>query len=879
MKDYKTRLPWLGEKLLNLIVPDHLLIFVIGDFEEFLAEKELQRGKGASKVLFWYQLIIAMPVFIFQSIRFRVLIFKHSIQVAGRHLKRHFSESMLNLAGLSIGVAGFLIILIYVQDELSYDTFHSKSDRIYRVLDFRKVNGIGEESASAPIPLAESMLIDYPEQIESAVRFFNFQAPTLALSTQTDTDEVRQFNESGLYFVDHGFFDVFDFKLLQGNPATALHGPNKIVLSSAMAEKYFDQQNPLGKILRFEGKHDFVVSGVLDSFPDNTHLTFDFLVSFESLDNPEILRKRLRTGWIWNPCWTYVLLKPEMSAQDLEAHFSSFVNKYFPESRRERVKLYLQPIKDIHLYSNLDYEMSPNSQIIYIKVFAATAVFILLISCINFINLVTARASRRYGEIGIRKILGSNRRQLIWQLMHESFFLSFLAMLLAIGLVWLALPLVNGLTSKQLIFDPLADLSKLKWLVFTFVTVGVLSGIYPAFSISLVRPVQVIKGRFTSIDSSGGALLRKCLVVGQFGLSMLLIVGTIVALMQFNYLQKRTLGFQPEQVVLLPILRSPIMDRYETFKGTLLQNSNISSVTTVEDVPGMRHQTGGYRTQEGTEQQFPRLIVHDDFAKTMGIEMAAGRDFSASYPSDASEGVVINEAMVRQLQWASPEEALGKSFNGEQVVGVVKDFHFSSLHHPIGPFVLERVFDDARSLAFSARYLAIRIETKEINNTLSFIEAHWSALAPNTPFEYKFLGGMLAQQYEAESKLSQLVAVFCTLSLLIACMGLYGLASFSARQRLKEVGIRKVMGASISNLVWMLSASFLKLILFSMFLSWPVAYLMLNKWLEGFAYRIAIDSWPFLISGVLGFMVVFFTVSFQALKASMANPVHILRNE
>lgn len=878
MRDLKTRIPWFGVKLLQLLVPEHNLLLIIGDFEEYLAEEEREKGRKRALLLFWLQFLKSVPVFILQSLRFRIMIFNHAIHMAIRNLRRHFSDALLNLAGLSIGIASFLVIMVYVRDELSYDQFHRKSDRIYRVLDFRKVNDLGEESASAPTPLAERMALDYEDQIEKIVRFFNFQAPTLALAWHSELGEVRQFNESKLFFVDSGIFKVFDFELNQGNPQSALKGPNKIILSAEMADKYFDGKDPIGKTLRFEDKTDFIVSGVLEPLPSNTHLAFDFLVSFETLDNTEVMRERLRTSWIWNPCWTYLLLKPDVSPEMLESQFPSFVARHFPESRRDRVKLYLQPLEEIHLYSNLDYEMSPNGNIIYVRIFVAIAVFILLISCINFINLVTARANRRFAEIGIRKILGSNRGQLIWQLMHESFFLSFVALVIAIVLVWLAMPFVNELTAKGLTFSPLQNPWILKWLVITYLGVSVVSGIYPAFYLSDIQPIQAIKGHLSK-KAGKGISLRQCLVVGQFGLSILLIIGTIVAFTQFNYLQKRQLGFKPEQVVLLPTLRSPIMEHYEALKADLLQNSAIVSLTTVEDIPGVRHQTGGYKTEDGTEQQFARLIVHDDFAKTLGIELVAGRDFSAEFGTDPGEAIVVNEEMINQLDWGSPENVLGKVLNDEKVVGVVKDFHFSSLHHPIGPFVMERVHGDLKSLSFSARYIAIRLETSQIRETLDFIEDKWKLLAPNAPFEYKFLDSMLDSQYKAESTLSTLVGIFCFLSLLIACMGLYGLASFAARQRLKEIGIRKVMGAPVTNLVLMLSSSFLKLVGMAVLIAWPVAYFLLDKWLQEFAYRVDVNIWPFLISGVLGFLVVFLTVSFQALKVSLINPIHTLRNE
>ncbi len=874
----RIKIPALGEKLLEWVIPDNRKNLLIGDFEEDFIKNCEEKGKRKAKLLFWIQFFASAPLFIRQSFAFKLLLLSHAISISVRNLRRHLGYSLLNLFGLSVGIACFVMIILYVQDENSYDRFHEKSDRIYRVLDFRKVDGSGEESSSAPTPLGERMLVDYPGQIESVVRFFNFQAPTLALAYQGEST-IRQFNESRLYFVDQSFFNVFDFSLAEGDPATALDGPNKVIITSEMAKKYFDYDDPVGKILRFEDKNDFVVSGVFDELPTNSHLKFDFLVSFETLNNPDVLRTRLRNSWIWNPSWTYVLLKDGMEPSTLEAQFPNFVNTHFPESRRDRVKLYLQPLADIHLHSKLDYEMGPNSDVVYIYIFSTIAVFILLISCINFMNLVTARANTRFKEIGVRKVLGGNKKQIISQLLTESFFTSFLAILLAIPIIWLSTPFLNELTNKQLSFDLIQYPTEMLWLLIVFLFVGLLAGVYPAYFLSSSQPSQAIKGDPNHRGTSGN-LFRKAMVVGQFCLSIILITGTIVAAKQFDFLQNRDLGFDNDKVVLLPTLRSPLMDKYSSFKQTLLQHSNIKALTTAEDIPGMKYQTGGYTPEGSTQElQFPRLIVHDDFAQTMGIEMAAGRGFDKSHPSDADDAIIINETMVKMVGWGSAEEAIGKSFDNEMVIGVVKDFHFASLHNPIGPFVLQRVGDDPSSLAFSARYIAVRIEGGSIRETLAFIEDQWRSFVPNTPYEYELLDSLLLTQYQTEATLGKLTWIFSALSILIACMGLFGLASFTAQRRIKEIGIRKVMGASTSGLVLMLSASFLKLVAIAVFLAWPVAYFSLDEWLQDFAYRTDLDIWPFAVSGALAIFIVFLTVSYHSIRVSLINPTDTLRDE
>ena len=799
--------------------------------------------------------------------------------LAFRSLYKHAGYSLLNLFGLGIGIACFVVIVLYVHEERSYDRFHEKADRIYRVLDFRKVDGIGEESSSAPLPLAEAMRIDYPEQIETAVRFFNFQAPTLTLAYENPSGELRQYNEQRLFFADHDVLQVFDFALIQGNPATALVEPNTIILTTDMAEKYFGPENPMGQVLRFEGKHDFIVTGVLDQLPSNTHLKFDFLASFATLDDPTVLREGLRNGWIWNPCWTYVLLRENIRPDALEAQFPAFVVRHFPASRHDRVKLYLQPLTDIHLYSKLDYEMGPNSDIAYVYIFSTIALFILLISCINFVNLVTARSTRRAREIGMRKVLGGHRLQLIRQFLSESALTSLIALLFALPMIWLLLPVLNAFSGKHLAFHPIQEPGLLLGLVGLALGIGFISGLYPAFFLSSFRPAHALKGSAYRGRLQGG-FFRKFLVVGQFTLSIILIIGTLGAAKQLDYLQERRLGFTPEQVVLLPTLRSPLLNQYATFKDALLQHRTVHALTTVEDVPGVRHQTGSYQPEGQTEeQQFPRLIVHDDFATTMGIEMAAGREFQAAFPTDADDAVIINEAMVRQLGWGSAQEALGKSIDDEVIVGVTKDFHFASLHRPIGPFVLQRVSDNPRSMAFSGRYIAVRISTEDIDETLAFIEQQWFLFTPNRPFDYLFLNDVLGTQYDAEATLSQVAGAFSMLSMLIACLGLFGLASFTAERRTKEIGIRKVMGASVSNLVLMLSSSFVKLVGLATLIAWPLAYVGLGLWLEDFAYRTSIGLWPFILASVLALGIAYLSVSYQAIKTALANPIESLRYE
>ena len=873
-----SNLPKRGRRLLELLLPESKRYFLIGDFEEYFKEISETKGRKAAVRHFWYQLFISCPAFVYQIFQHNWLLLRQSLKWAFKNQYRHIRQSLLNLLGLALGISCFIILMLYVEEESSYDQWHSQADRIYRILDVRKANGVGEESTSAPTPLAYNLINDFPDEVAEVVRFFNFQAPTLALSYQSSNGSIQQFNEPHVYFVDASFFRVFDFQLLAGYESEALEGPNKIILSQAMARKYFGETDPMGKILRFEGSHDLMVSGVFQNRAPNTHFNFDFLVSFETLDNPEILNERLKKTWIWNPSWTYVLLEESTDPDLFEAQLPGFVHKHFPESRRDRVKLFLQPLTDIHLYSNLDYEMGPNGSIVYVYIFATVAFFILLISYINFMNLSTARASTRVKEIGIRKVLGGSKKQLVGQLLMESSLSNFLAVLLAIPMVYLLLEVIHWLVGRQLILN-LIDIPFQPWQVLlAFFGMSLLGGLYPAIFVSSFQPLQVVKsGRIK--ESLGMLSVRKAMVIGQFTLSIVLIIGTFVALKQFQYLRDQSVGFDPEKVILLPSLRSPILAHYSAFKSQLLSRTEIKSMTTVEDIPGMKHQTGSYRIREGEDAvQIPRLVVHDDFLKTMGIGLVAGRDYEKGFQQDPKSSIIINETFAKQLGW-TPQEAIGQSIAGESVVGVTEDFHFASLHNQMSAFILERVGNKLSNLSFSARYIAVRVEGGNLENTLADIEKVWYSFVKDAPFEYHLLDETLKEQYIAEANLGKLTGIFSVLSILIACLGLYGLSAFSAQRRIKEIGIRKVVGASMINLTLLLSTSFMKLVLVATVIAWPLAYYVLTIWLETFAYRIQLGAVPFLTAGALAFIIVTLTVCYQAIKTSGMNPVKSLRHE
>lgn len=784
--------------------------------------------------------------------------------------------SLINVCGLAIGLACFILISLYIQDELSYDRFHSKSDRTYRLVEHFESEGIGEHSASQPFPVGPTMQSDFEGQIESVVRLFNFQSPTLALANRAQD---KAFNESRVFFADSTFFDVFDFELLKGNKATALDEPNSILLTQQMAQKYFSGEEPIGKLLEFQGNQNLKVTGILADSPLNAHFQFDFIASFSTLK--QSFGGGYPKTWYWNPCWTYLVLNENTEASTLEGLFPGFVEKYFPEFIVEDVTLELQPLEDIHLTSRLDYEIQANSNKENLNIFGMVAIFVLLIASINFINLSTARANKRAKEVGVRKSLGSGKGQLIQQFVIESVLLTFLAVSIGVIFVMLTLPSFNALTEKSISIVHLFKPANFIGLLSLTTLVGLISGFYPAFVLSSFNTVLVLKNAYMRVS---GFNFRRILVTLQFAISIILIIGTIIAIKQLNLLQNDNLGFDREQVIMIPVIRSPMGNHYENFKNRALQSTAISSVTGVEEIVGSKHQVNNYRF-EGMEQSkpFPHFNVRHDFTQTMGIEMAAGRDYSYEIQTDDSLALVVNETFVKNMQWGTPEEAVNRRFyrGGElrgRVVGVVKDYNFVSKHHPIAPLVLTL---NTRPGAFNLfiKYVAVKVGAGQSKQAIADLQSAWTNVMPNRPFDYFFLDDRLNDSYKAEQKLSVITMIFSGLAVLVACLGLFGLATYAVEQRKKEIGVRKVLGITTPQILMLLSKEFLLLIGVAFVISVPSAYLILDEWLSGFAFRIGIEIWPFVVAGGITLLVAFTTMTYHALRASLINPAETLKYE
>lgn len=784
---------------------------------------------------------------------------------------------MINIIGLSIGIASFILIGLYISDELSYDRYHKKADRIYRLVNVYDFEGVGENSASSPFPVAYTLKSEFPGLIEEVVRVFNFQAPRSLVEYKEN-----MFNERKFFFGDSTFFRIFDHEFIKGDPETALDKINSIVITESMAKKYFgDTDSALHKLLRFESAVNLKVTGIIKDVPIQSHFVFDFMGSMSSCKS--MFGGMLPRTWVWNPCWTYILFKEDVDPYIVEKKFPDFVQKFFFDAEKENVSLYLQPLTDIHLRSRLDYEIEPNNDITNIRILSIIAVFLLIIASINFMNLATATSSKRSKEIGIKKVVGAYRSQLIKQFIGESLIMSFVALVFAVLMVELVLPLFNNFTGKEISLSVLLNPWYFTSLVLLGLLTGFISGIYPAFYLSAFKPVSVLKGNLSKGTRSGMA--RKTLVVLQFAISITLIIGTFIVYDQVKFLGKTDLGFKKDNILLVMINRTAVARQFPAFKKEVEQNSYINSVTAMDDIFGAAHNTHEFRPEGFPEDKwnfYPALVVHYDFVKTFDIDIIAGRDYHEENKTDPSKGILINEAMVRHLGWESPEKALGKKFRSlrgeERVIGVTNNFNATSLHEPAGAFVLN-MKEVPFEILFFTKYMAVNYVPGNEKAVINYLDGIWRQYEKARPFEYTFLSDELDQLYQDERNLGQLSLIFTALIILIAALGLFGLVSFMAEQKTKEIGIRKVMGAKVGNIVFIMSIEFARLILIASILAWPIAYWIIDDWLNNFAYSTTINWFIFILAGLIALALALMITSIRAVVASRTNPADTLKYE
>lgn len=803
--------------------------------------------------------------------------FRNYLLIAWRNLLRYRTFTAINISGLAIGLATFLAILLYVTDELSFDRFHEKSDRIVRVVFEGTTDGGKINDAHVMPPVAQTLKATFPE-VEDATRLRPGGEVRLVKNGQT-------LQNQRLAYVDSNFFRVFTLPLVSGDASTALNQPHSLVISQKVATLWFGTADPVGQTVLFKDwTTPMQITGVLKDIPEHSHFQSDLFGSMADIADA-------RSGsWMTSEYFTYLVLPKAYNYRQLEAKLPAVVEKHlgpqleqafrmsYADFRKKgnKLGLYLQPLTDIHLHSHFSYDLTPSGDIRYVYIFGAIAAFMLLIACINFMNLSTASAARRAREVGIRKVLGSDRKELVRQFLFESLLLTGIALVLAALLVDLGLPLFQKLSGKNLRFPLFSSPVNLLWMGVAGLVTGLLAGGYPALYLSSFQPVAVLKGRFSG--KRGG--LRSGLVVFQFFVSGVLMISTLVVYRQLTFIQEKKLGYDREQVVILPDTWA-LGNKENSFLNKLRQDSRIVSISRSGFLPaGPSNNNNFFLSPDRNPTQLVKTLryeVDPAYIPTLGLEMTAGRNFSEAFRTD-SASVILNETAARTFGWKG--SALGHTVvnypnQGSQitlrVVGIVKDFHFRSLHEPIAPLVMV--------LARNSGPFILKLQAGDPTAVIERLRTEWNAMGVDQPFTYSFLNDRFTATYHAEQQTGIILAIFAGLTIFVASLGLFGLAAFTAQQRTKEIGVRKVLGASVTGIVGLLSRDFLRLVGIGFLVAVPLAWYAMNQWLEGFAYRMHLDVWIFLSAGALSVLVALVTVGYESLRAALANPAQSLKSE
>lgn len=872
MKKFTLKSPKLGGWLIGIIARYYSMFSLAGDFlEEF---EEMARAKGALRAWLWYwsHLLKSLPFFLKDFVFWRFVMFRNYLKISIRNITKHRIYSAINILGLTAGLACCLFILLWVQDELSYDRFNKKMDNLYRViLEYPQGSQTTFVSYAAPAA-SEWLKNNIPEIVESA----RFRIVTNRPQILVKYGE-KQYFEERFGFGDAELFDLFTFPFLVGDPKTALSNPNSIVLSEDMASKYFGQEDPIGKVLNVENQFDFIVTGIISNIPNNSHLQFDSLVPFANIESfmPEFGKFLNRHNLHFFR--TYLLVNENASIPELKEKVSNYMAIQFNNGDTTDYKWrhHLQPVKDIHLRTRGMKDHMKRGDIRYVYIFSFTGILVLLIACINFMSLSTARSCKRAKEVGMRKVVGAHRLNLVGQFFGEAIFSSLLALIMALIIVLASLPAFNSLTGKQIALG--FSNNKLTFVGFLLIALvtGLLSGSYPAVYLSSIKPIKVLKGAVGL--EKGKGLLRKTMVVTQFVIAIGLIVCTLIIYNQYNYMRNINLGFDKEHIVYI-MLKGNLKEKYQAVKNDLLQDSHIVNVAASSKILTNAILVSGDFGWEGKEEQEERLSfsfssVGYDFIETFKMEMVQGRSFSKDTPKKPYEEIIINEATARFMNVESPI-GLGTSVFGNKgtIIGVVKNYNFQSLHNEIRPLVL--IIEPE---AF--QFMNIRIHPDNIRDTIRHIEKVCRKFEPGFPFEYHFLDEAFEILYKSEEQMSRLFNCLAVFAIFIACLGLFGLSLFIAESRFKEIGIRKVLGASVPSLIELVSREFVMLVILANIIAWPVAYYAMNRWLQNFAFRASLSAGTFLMSGFLTFIISLITISYQSIKAATANPVESLRYE
>ncbi len=855
-KDHDSQ-PFFGKKILHTIIPHYEQEALLGDFDEIYLELIKRKGKLFAFLWYWRQIAILIPSFIKNSLCWSAQMIMNYLKITFRNIRRHKGYSFINIAGLAIGITASVLMLLWVQDEWNFDRFHTNANELYRVLLDPLEASTTHEAVSPPV-LAEMMKANFPEVVNTT----RVSTSGTLLFKHGD----KAFYEGGGIFADTTFFEMFSFPFILGDPSTAFSELRSIVITEDMAFKYFGIENPVGKIFTVNNKADYKVTGVIKNIPHNSHLRFKYVWNFMLLKEFGVNIN----SWGNVSFFTYVQLQKNSSHLEVNEKLKTVIEKEDPGHNL----YYLQSLTQIHLHSNFNFDPAITGNIMYIYIFTAAAVFILFIACINFMNLATARSGMRAKEVGMRKAVGAYRTDIIKQFFGESILLSFTALLLAVILLQLLLPLFNDLTGKGLSLSHSGYFQILLGLVGIALFTGLFSGSYPALFLSSFQTVSVIKNLPQS--GSKGSLFRKILVVTQFSLTIIILIGTIVVHDQLNHIRNQNLGYDKDFMVCFP-LRGEFLEKLDAARAELLKNPDILNFTVTSSLPTYIGSGTSGAVWEGKPPdariQMQFLSVDYSYLDTYRMEMAEGRFFAKDFESDSKEGFVLNEAAIKAMGMDSP---IGKRFEfgrrSGTIIGVIKNFNYKSLHSEIEPLIM---IMDPRGF----RYGCMRISPKNIQETIAHLEKIWNKFSAGFPYDYTFLDERIDNLYRSEQRVGTVFNYFTILVIFIACLGLFGLASFTAEKRTKEIGIRKVLGAPVSNILWLLSKEFAKWVFLANIIAWPAAHFIMSRWLESFAYRTSIGFQTFFLAAGLALAIALATVSFQCIRAALSNPVDSLKYE
>jgi putative ABC transport system permease protein len=801
--------------------------------------------------------------------------FKNYIKVAYRNIIKQKAYSVINILGLALGLAACILVGLYIWQDMHYDDFHENGDHIYRIYTSTKTPQGGYKLAQTPALVAPTITNNYPE-IQSISRVY-FPDKDLIIS------EDKKFYEEELIFADDSFFDIFSYSFRQGSPQTALIEKNSIVITNSIAEKYFGSSDPIGKSLNFNNSIELKITGVIEEAPANSHFTFNMVATYSTLvDMPAGIY--LDQWGATFGSYTYVMINPETNPVEFGKKISPFLNKEMKEVDGVFNNFILQQVNSIHLYSNLQDEINPNSSITYLAILGVIALFILILACINFINLTTARAVKRAREIGVRKVFGAVKQQLIKQFIGESILITLISLACALGIVELFIPFFNRLIGTELTYSFFSNISIMTMVILAAIIIGILSGLYPAFVLTHFQPVQVMKGIMHS-SKSGSSFLRKFLVFLQYSISLILIIFTIFINQQIRFMRNFDMGFDKEEVI---VLKTPVRMSYnsETIKAELNAIPGVIKTSTSRGVPVMGR---GFGTNlipdlahEDEEFGISITVIDHEYLDFYGIKLLAGRDLSELGEVDFNTKTLVNETTVKMLGFASPGEALGNSYTiglsdgvkrfAPEIVGVVQDFHFNSLHEEVSPLLFMH-------WPFLFQEISIKISSNNVPATINEIKAVWEKFYPVYPFDFSFLDDKIDSIYKAEERSYKVISTFSILAIFIACLGLLGLTFYATEQRRKEIGIRKVLGASISNIITMFSVEFLKIVTIANLIAWPISYFIVGKWLSTFSYKVQVNFTVFFAAGILTLLISFLTISYTVIRSAKANPIDSLSYE